>query len=206
MRHVIRRRFGNTGQVSARVISRRSALGAAAVTALGALSGSALGRERSSEGRPGMTERMRQLMEETQAYTERMRDAGPEERRQIMRERMAARNQHAIANLKEQLGCSDTEWQVVKPRVEAVYNLVHPLPQVGGGADSSRSEVDHKMQELHEVLADKGADVERIRAGLTAVRAAKERANQRLAGARQSLRQLMTVRQEATLVVNGLLD
>jgi hypothetical protein len=41
---------------------------------------------------------------------------------------------------------------------------------------------------------------------VTAFRAAKEKANQQLAGARQSLRQLMSLRQEAVLVLNGLLD
>jgi len=153
-----------------------------------------------------MPERMRRRIEESQAYIERMSNAGPEERLAIMRERMAVRNQQAIENLKEQLGCSDAEWQVVRPRLEAVYNLVRPLPQAGGGVASSRSELDQRIQELYELTGDKGTDVEKIKAGLMAVRAARERANQKLAAARQSLRQLMTVRQEAVLVVNGLLD
>jgi hypothetical protein len=37
-------------------------------------------------------------------------------------------------------------------------------------------------------------------------RAAKERTTRELAGARQSLRQIMSLRQEAVLVLNGLLD
>jgi outer membrane protein TolC len=47
---------------------------------------------------------------------------------------------------------------------------------------------------------------EQIKAKLAALRAAKQKAAQDLATARQSLRQLMTLRQEALLVLNGLLD
>jgi len=45
-----------------------------------------------------------------------------------------------------------------------------------------------------------------INVKLTALRAAKEKARQELAAAQQSLRQLMTIRQEAVLVLNSLLD
>ena len=51
-----------------------------------------------------------------------------------------------------------------------------------------------------------GAKPEEIKAKLTALRAAKERATQELAKARQGLRQIMNLRQEAVLVLNGLLD
>jgi hypothetical protein len=54
--------------------------------------------------------------------------------------------------------------------------------------------------------ADEGAKPEEIKAKLTALRAAKEQARQDLVKARQDLRQLMTLRQEAVLVLNGLLD
>lgn len=201
-----RRKVSDGRDASETALGRREALGLSALAVLGLVSGSALGGARGPDARSAIPEEMRRRMEESQTYAERMRGAGPEQRRQIMRERMAARHQEAVENLKEQLGCSDAEWQLIKPRLEAVYNLVHPLPQMGTGAGAARSEVDQKLQELREALADKGADVERIQAALTAVRAAKERANQRLAAAQKSLRQLMTVRQEATLVLNGLLD
>jgi chromosome segregation ATPase len=201
-----RRKVSDARDASEAAVGRREALGLSALAVLGVVAGSALGGEAGRDARSAIPEEMRRRLEESQAYMDRMRDAGPEERRALMRERMATRNQQAIANLKEPLGCSDAEWQVVKPRVEAVYNLVHPLPQAGGDAAASRSELDQKMQELREVLAEKDADVDRIKAKLTAARAAKEKADQKLAAARQTLRQLMTVRQEATLVVNGLLD
>ncbi len=48
--------------------------------------------------------------------------------------------------------------------------------------------------------------MDQIKARLGALRSAKEKAQQELATAQHSLRQLMTLRQEAVLVLNGLLD
>jgi len=45
-----------------------------------------------------------------------------------------------------------------------------------------------------------------IKAKPGALRAAKEKARRALASARQNLRQVMIVRQEAVLVLNGLLE
>jgi len=66
--------------------------------------------------------------------------------------------------------------------------------------------VDQAKSELRELLGNKDAASEQIKAGLTALRLANEKARQELAKARQELRQLLTVRQEATLVLSGLLD
>ncbi|MBN1508226.1 MAG: hypothetical protein JW955_15360 [Sedimentisphaerales bacterium] len=211
MKQANRCMFSDCRNAGDAAFSRRTALGSSVVALLGLLSGSALAgeRNRSADGRAAeaaVPERMRRRIEESEAYAERMRNAGPDERLQIMRQRVATRHQQAIEDLKEQLGISDKEWAVIKPRLEAVYNLVHPLPQVGGGAASSRSELELKKQELRELLNDNAAGVDQIKAKLTAVRAAKEKANQELATARQNLRQLMTIRQEALLVLDGLLD
>ena len=54
--------------------------------------------------------------------------------------------------------------------------------------------------------ADKEASAAQIKGKLTALRAAQVNANQELTKARQNLRQILTLRQEATLVLNGLLD
>jgi hypothetical protein len=130
-----------------------------------------------------------------------------EERQQIMNEQMAWQRQRAVDDLKEQLGFSDKEWSVVKPRLQAVYDLVHPRPQmVMGRNEPPKTEVEQKSRELRELLNDDKAPVDQIKARLTALRAAKERTVQELARARQSLGQVMTLRQEALLVLNGLLD
>jgi len=147
-------------------------------------------------------------MEQFRVFSERMRNAGsPEERTRIMEERNAWERTRAVEDLKKQLEVSDQEWAVIKPRVEAVYNLVHPVPRFAGpGNAPAASPVDRGRSELGGVLADKGASAQHIKAKLTALRAAQLGAAQELTRVRQNLRQILTLRQEATLVLNGLLD
>jgi hypothetical protein len=121
-------------------------------------------------------------------------------------ERAIQSRQMAIEDLKGQLGVSDKEWPVIKPRVEKVYNLVHPLPPARGPNERARTEVEQRSSELRELLRNDAAVVDQIKAKLAALRAAKGKEAQELAAARQSLRQIVTVRQEATLVLNSLLD
>jgi outer membrane protein TolC len=75
-----------------------------------------------------------------------------------------------------------------------------------GRNEQPKTELEQRSRELRELLRGDKTDVDQIKAKLTAFRAAKDKANQQLAGARQTLRQLMSLRQEAVLVLNGLLD
>jgi anthranilate phosphoribosyltransferase len=68
------------------------------------------------------------------------------------------------------------------------------------------SPVDRSKGELRQMLANKDASADQIKAKLTALRVAQEHSRQELTKARQNLRQLLTLRQEAMLVLNGLLD
>jgi hypothetical protein len=188
------------------VLSRRAAIGTAAFTLLGASSMAGLTQEAAAQRElRGAPREILERMEKSREFSERMRNAGsPEERNTIMEERNAWERTRAIDDIKKQLEVSDQEWSVVKPRVEAVYNLAHPQPQFGNAR--AACPVDRGKSELREVLGDKNSSAEQIKGKLTALRAAQVNANQELAKARQSLRQIMTLRQEATLVLNGLLD
>ena len=188
-------------------ISRRRALGSAGAAILGVVSDAAFGREGAGEGsRREMSPDMRERMEQSRAFAERMRNAGsPEEQAKIMAERRAQDRARTVEGYKGQLGVSDPEWAVIKPRLEAVYDLVHPAAQFGRADSRATTPVDQKKSELRELLGNQDAAPEQIKAGLTALRLANEKARQELAKARQDLRQLMTVRQEATLVLSGLL-
>ena len=193
------------------VISRRVAVSSSGLMLFGLLSGSVLGQEEKKEPNRkgpdgGPPKRGREQMEEIKAFAERMRNAGPEERMKIMEERRAQEHRRAIEDFKDRLKVSDKEWPVVKPRIEKVYNLMHPLPQMKTGNERPKSEVERRSSELRELLRSEGAAVDKIKAGLMALRAAKEKATQELVTAKQDLRQLMTLRQEAELVLSGLLD
>jgi len=192
-------------------ISRRVAIGSSSIAVLSLLAGSTLGQEEKKEPQRKEAETKprgdrRDRMEEFKDFSERMRNASPEERMKIMEEQRVRQHQRAIEDLKEQLKVSDKEWPVIKPRIEKVYNLVHPMPQMRMGAERPRSEVERRSSELRELLRKDGAPVDQIKAGLAALRAAKAKEAQELATARQDLRQLVTLAQEAELVLSGLLD
>jgi hypothetical protein len=199
------RRSGDWCGARATMLSRRGVVGSSGLALLGLLSGSVLGQEKKEpQGKPGRDGRER--MEEFNAYAERMRNASPEERMRIMEERRVQDQRRAIEDFKVRLGVSDKDWPAIKPRIERVYTLVHPLPQMGTGSERPRTEVQRRSSELRDLLRSEGAAVDRIKAALAVLRAAKEKAAQELAAAKQDLRQLMTVRQEAELVLSGLLD
>jgi len=167
------------------------------------------GEQRTESRRPdaGPPREIRERMERQRAFSERMRNAGSmDERMKIMEEQRAWERQRAVEDLKEQLGVSDQEWTVIRPRVQAVYDLVHPPLRIRPGSTQPTNEVERRRRDLQELLRDEKAPADQIKARLSAFRAAKERATQQLSAARRSLRQLMTVRQEAVLVLNGLLD
>jgi hypothetical protein len=186
------------------LISRRTAIGSSVAVVLSAASVAALAQ---GDGFSRLPKDIQERMTKSREFAERMRNATTdEERNRVMAERSAWEQARAIENIKGQLGVSDEEWKVIQPRVEAVYNLLNPRPQFGGPDTRRTDPVEQRKDELHQVLNDKDASADQIKGKLTALRAAQVNANQELAKARQNLRQIMTLRQEATLVLNGLLD
>mgnify|MGYP000911959395 CR=1 FL=1 len=191
----------NSDQIA---VSRRVAVTTAGAAILGVVSATAFGPEGAGEGRRReISSDMRERMEQSRAFAERMRNVdSPEELEKFMAERRA----RAVEGFKGQLGVSDQEWAVIKPRIEAVYDIVHPAAHSVRGNTRPMTPVDQKKSDLRKLLDENGTTPEQIKAGLTALRAANEKVRQDLAKARQDLRQLLTVRQEATLVLSGLLD
>ncbi len=205
-------------------ISRRAIVGSSGVGLLGLLAGSALGQDEVDPERLRAAQEMaarsslearREASEirameiqggldpQQRAFFEKMRDADAETRTKMMQDWSL---QRMLERLKNELGVSQEEWTVIKPRVETVYRLVHTQPGSGKGDIESLALVAARTRELQELLRNKEAKPEEIKAKLTALRAAKEQARQELVKARQNLRQVMTLRQEAVLVLNGLLD
>jgi hypothetical protein len=66
--------------------------------------------------------------------------------------------------------------------------------------------VDKAAEALQTTLQNADATADEIKAKLTALRGAREKAKQELATAQQQLRQVLTLRQEAQLVMMGMLD
>jgi hypothetical protein len=75
-----------------------------------------------------------------------------------------------------------------------------------GAPDRELTAAEKAQEELQTLLDNTSATPEQIKQALTKFRSAKEKAKQDLAKAQQDLRQVLTIRQEAQLVVMGLLD
>lgn len=86
-----------------------------------------------------------------------------------------------------------------------------PRPPIGGREGARRgpqgqSQIGQAAEALQTTLGDSQATPDQITAKLSALRAARESAKQELAAAREAVRELVTPRQEAELVLMGLLD
>ena len=75
-----------------------------------------------------------------------------------------------------------------------------------GEANRPVSEVQKASDELRALLGSESATPEQVKAKLTALREARAAARQKLAQARADLQQVLTVKQEARLVLMGLLE
>jgi len=151
------------------------------------------------------------------------RQFDPQQMRQMMEQRM-----------REQLGATEQEWKVLGPRVMKVSELSRETRGGGrggmmmfggmggrggpGGPQGNRpgdrpdapareqTPVEKTQEELRTLLENTATTPDQIKNQLTKLRAAREKAKQDLAKAQQDLRQVLTLRQEATLVLMGMLD
>lgn len=146
-----------------------------------------------------------------------------------MRQRMESR-------LKELLGASDQEWAVLQPKVEKLFDAQRQQmagrgtgmallfrPDRGdrgngnngndrGGNRGGRpdrpdenSAVAVRTRELQEALRD-NATPDVLKAKLAALRDARTKARDEYAKAQQELRELLTLKQEATMIMLGMLE
>lgn len=128
--------------------------------------------------------------------------------------------QRMMEGLKEQLKPSDEEWQVLQPKIEAVLAAQRSARAGGmgmmwggrgGGGREGRgggddTELGRASRELRTLLQSDGADAKDIAARLEAYRAARAKAEEQLKTARAELKDLVTQRQEAVLVMATLLE
>src|SRR6185436_4578273 len=126
----------------------------------------------------------------------------------------------------EQLGASDDEWKVIEPKVDKVMNAQRESRGGfggfgggrggpggggggggGGGADQQPTTAVGKAgADLRTTLEDKNAAPETIAKKLAALREAREKGRKDVADAQKELKEILTQRQEAVLVINGMLE
>jgi|ETNmetMinimDraft_4_1059912.scaffolds.fasta_scaffold49432_2 hypothetical protein len=115
---------------------------------------------------------------------------------------------------RENLGFSVAEWKVVQPKVQAVMDnrisgASGMMSMFGGsrrgrGGDSSTEKT--PTSELRDLLEKENPAKGEIKAKLAAYRADRKAREAKLKKAQESLRQLLTVKQEAQAVLSGLLN
>jgi hypothetical protein len=141
-----------------------------------------------------------------------------------MRERFATM-------IKEQLAPTDDEWKVIQPKLDKVMEMQRDARgggmggmfggrrrggDTGGGnggggtdtsaADTNRSPTQTASRDLRQLLDNKDATPEQIAAKLTALREARDKARASLQTAQKDLKEVLSPRQEAVLVMMGMLD
>ena len=123
--------------------------------------------------------------------------------------------------IKDQMSVSDDEWKVIQPKLEKVMTAQRDArgggmggmfsrrrDDTGGsqGNDPQRSAVQQAQQDLRTLLENKDAAADQIAAKLTALREARNKAREELASAQKDLKDVLNARQEAVLVMMGMLD
>ncbi len=127
---------------------------------------------------------------------------------QQMRQRMETR-------MKEQLKVTDDEWKVIQPKLQKVFEARRDA--MGGmfgfrrnrddnNQNQPQSAVQKAAHDLQQSLDNSSASAEDIANKLQALRDAKEKAKTDLASAQKDLKDVLTQRQEAVLVMMGILD
>jgi hypothetical protein len=138
--------------------------------------------------------------------------------------------QRMMDRMKDTLGATDEEWKALEPKVEKVMTLSMDarggmmmgrgmMGRGRGGRDATsrparesqtqpqpQSEVAKATQALTTVLDKSEAAPEEIKTALANLRDAKAKAKVELETAQKDLREVLSVRQEARLVMMGLLD
>ncbi len=121
-----------------------------------------------------------------------------------------------VDRMKEQFAATDEEWTALKPKVEKVFTArtaasVRTFGRGGRGGGQGQdtaptTEVGKAAAALRTTLAEENAKPEDIKAKLAALRTARDKANADLAKAQQELKEVLSVKQEAVAVLNGLID
>jgi hypothetical protein len=136
----------------------------------------------------------------------------------------AAFRQQVLDGLKERLGATDDEFAAIQPKLSKVLELQRDAGggrgMMGGGrrgrngattttppaGGAEQSAVQKASADLQATLDNKDSKPDDIKAKLDTFRAAKAKAKEDLAAAQKDLESVLTQRQEALLVVTGMLN
>ncbi|MDP9175038.1 MAG: hypothetical protein M3O30_14420 [Planctomycetota bacterium] len=142
------------------------------------------------------------------------------------------RAQRMMDTLKQQLGATDDEFAVLQPKIQKVMTTQQEAGngggmrglfgggrrgqngqggQNGGGAQGGnppgpQTAVQQAQSDLRTTLANQSATAEEIKAKIDTLRQARAKAREDLTSAQTDLKSVLTQRQEAIMILAGLLD
>jgi len=125
----------------------------------------------------------------------------------------ASRAARQMARIRAALGASDSDWKVLEPKIELVIARSREAQisrgmygRPGAAPETPETPLAKAAADLQKTLDNPQATPDQIRAKLAAVRAAQKTAEAALGEARDSLRSGVSPRQEAHLVLMGILE
>ncbi|MCD6339720.1 MAG: hypothetical protein J7M29_10125 [Verrucomicrobia bacterium] len=125
----------------------------------------------------------------------------------------AQMRQRMMDRLRQQLNASEQEWQVIQPLLQNVMEKQRAarfggIAMMFGRRPGSRggAQVPAEIRELRDALENPNTPADTLKAKLDAYRKLRQKQDQELKAARDKLRQVLTLRQEAQLVMMGILD
>lgn len=142
---------------------------------------------------------------------DRQQNFDPEQIRNQMQERM-------LEMAKQYLDVTEEEWSVIKPRLAKVMsfsdsnngmaNVMRSMfrRNMGQPTKPPTEPVQLATEELYDTLEKEAPTTAEIKAKLAALRGAREKNRQELIKAQQELKEILTLKQEAMLVMAGLLE
>lgn len=131
-----------------------------------------------------------------------------------LREQATARLANAM---KQELGCTDEEWNVLGPKIQAIQLLKSTLgersPSAGDKAATvpmtnimaAVTDLRTRQQSFRQSIAEKFPEPE-VKARMTSLRDSRSRAREELVRLQKELTDLVTIRQEAVLLEKNILD
>lgn len=135
--------------------------------------------------------------------------------------------QRMMDRLKEQMGATDDEWKALEPRIQKVMEAQRDARTGGGGgrnggggrrgggggdsngnadANANPSEVRKAQDSLRAAVDDGNTNPQELASRIKALRDAREKARANLQSAQKELKDLLTQKQEAVLLMFGMIE
>ncbi len=111
-----------------------------------------------------------------------------------------------LAEIKKRLGVTDEEWKVIEPRVTAVLDLSDRGGFMRMSAAKTADPIEEAQKALQQTLDKDAPTTAEVKAKLAALRGAREKSKQQLLVARKKLAEVLTIKQEAILVMMRILE